>query len=129
MSRQRYEREIEDILERAGEAPDEQPKQGSGRASQRRRGSPPPQRGQSVRHFGLKYQYAMIAGIVLIVLGAVMNWLYFFVAGLVLVAVGYIIYYRAPRGSSGSDSTGRTRQMWRGRSIDPDDPPDGWRRR
>ena len=83
MSRQRYEKEIEEILERTGAAPEEQPKRGSGQAPQRRRGSPAPQRGQPARHFGLKYQYALIAGIVLIVLAAVMSWLYFFVAGLV----------------------------------------------
>lgn len=117
MSRQRYEKEIEEILERAGEAPDEQPRQSSGRASQRRRGSPAPQRGQSTRHFGLKYQYALIAGIVLIVLGAVMSWLYFFLAGLALVVAGYVIYYRAPKGSPG---TQRSQQMWRGRPMDPD---------
>ena len=117
MSRQRYEKEIEEILEKAGAAPDEQPKQGGGRASQRRRGSPAPQRGQSARHFGLKYQYALIGGIVLIVLGAVMNWLYFFLAGLALVVVGYVIYYRAPKGNPG---TQRNQQMWRGRPIDRD---------
>ena len=125
MSRQRYEREIEDILERAGEAPDEQPGKTSGRAPQRRRGSPSPQRGQSVRHFGLKYQYALIAGIVLILVGAVAQWLYFFFAGLALVVAGYIIYYRAPKGSS---RTQRTQQMWRGRPIDPDEPTDSRRR-
>lgn len=125
MSRQRYEKEIEEILEKTGAAPDEQPKQGKGRAPQRRRGSPAPQRGQSARHFGLKYQYALIAGIVLIVLGAVMSWLYFFVAGLVLVVAGYVIYYRAPKGSSGTD---RPRQMWRGRPIEPDEPSDSRRR-
>ena len=117
MSRQRYEKEIEEILERTGEAPDEKPRQGSRRAPQRRRGSPASQRGQSGRHFGLKYQYALIAGIVLIVLGAVMNWLYFFLAGLALVVAGYVIYYRAPKGSSG---TRRPQQMWRGRPMDPD---------
>ena len=117
MSRQRYEKEIEEILERSGEGPAEQPRQSSGRASQRRRGSPAPQRGQSARHFGLKYQYALIAGIVLIVLGAVMSWLYFFLAGLALVVAGYVIYYRAPKGSPG---TQRSQQMWRGRPMDPD---------
>ena len=117
MSRQRYEKEIEEILERAGEAPDEQPKQGSGRTPQRRRGSPATKRESSTRHFALKYQYALIAGIVLIVLGAVMSWLYFFLAGLVLVVLGYIVYYRAPKGGSG---TQRTQQMWRGRTIDRD---------
>ena len=117
MSRQRYEKEIDEILKRAGEAPDEQPRQGSGQDAQRRHGSPPAQREKSVRHFGLRYQYLLIAGIVLIVLGAVMDWLYFFVAGLALVAAGYVIYYRAPKGSPG---TQRTRQMWRGRPMDPD---------
>ncbi len=126
MSRQRYEKEIEEILEKTGGGPTENPQQGGGRAPQRRRGSPAPRRGPSTRHFGLKYQYALIAGIVLIVLGAVAGWLYFFLAGLVLVVAGYVIYYRAPRGSSG---VSRTQQMWRGRRIDPDDPQDGWRRR
>ena len=117
MSRQRYEKEIEEILERSGEGPAEQPKQGSGRTPQRRRGTPTPHRESSIRHFALKYQHALIAGIVLIVLGAVMGWLYFFVAGLVLVVAGYVIYYRAPRGGSG---THRSQQIWRGRPIDRD---------
>ena len=117
MSRQRYEKEIEEILERSGEGPSERPEQGSGRAPQRRRGSPSPQRGPSTRHFSLKYQYALIAGIVLILLGAALNWLYFFLGGLVLVALGYVIYYRAPKVSSGAQ---RSQQMWRGRPIDRD---------
>ena len=125
MSRQRYEKEIEDILEKAGEVPAENQQQGTARAPQRRRGSQAPRRETSARHFGLKYQYALIAGIVLIVLGAVAGWLYFFLAGLVLVVAGYVIYYRAPRGSPG---VSRTQQMWRGRRIDPEDPQDGWRR-
>ena len=117
MSRQRYEKEIEEILERSGEGPSEQPKQGSGRTPQRRRGSPATKRESSTRHFALKYQYALIAGIVLILIGAVAQWLYFFFAGLALVVLGYIVYYRAPKGSSG---TQRTQQMWRGRTIDRD---------
>lgn len=130
MSRQRYEKEIEDILKKASAGPAEPPQQDSDRAhlvSRRgRRGAPSPGREPAARHFGLKYQYALIAGIVLIVLGAVMNWLYFFLAGLVLVVAGYVIYYRAPRGGSGQQ---RTQKMWRGRSIDPGDPTDGGRRR
>ena len=117
MSRQRYEKEIEEILEKAGAGPDEQPKQGGGRNPQRRRGSQAPQRGQSTRHLALKYQYALIAGIVLIVLGAVAGWLYFFFAGLALVVAGYVIYYRAPRGNSGAS---RSQRMWRGRPMDHD---------
>ena len=117
MSRQRYEKEIEEILKRSGEEPSERPQEGDGQTPQRRRGSRSPRRGTTTRHYGLKYQYVLIAGIVLIVLGAVMNWLYFFLAGLALGALGYVIYYRAPRGSSG---TQRTQQMWRGRRIDPD---------
>ena len=117
MSRQRYEKEIEEILERTGAAPAEQPRQSSGRNPQRRRGSPAAKRESSTRHFALKYQHALIAGIVLIVLGAVMSWLYFFLAGLALVVAGYVIYYRAPKGSPGTE---RTQQMWRGRPIDRD---------
>ena len=119
MSRQRYEKEIEEILEKAGATSDEPPKQGGGRAPQRRRGSPSPRRGPSSRHFGLKYQYALIAGIVLILVGAVAQWLYFFFAGIALVVIGYIIYYRAQKGSPG---TSRAQQVWRGRPIEPDDP-------
>ena len=126
MSQQRYEKEIEEILEKAGESPDENRPQDSTPAPRRSRGSPPPGRGPAGRRFSLKYQYALIAGIALIVLGAVLGWLFFFLAGVALVVAGYIIYYRAPRGSAG---TPRIRQMWRGRPVDPDDPPDGWRRR
>lgn len=117
MSRQRYEKEIEEILEKAGAGPTDRQQQGSGRSPQRRRGSPAPQKGQSSRHFGLKYQYALIAGIVLIVLGAVMGPLYLFLAGLVLVVAGYVIYYRAPKGGPGPS---RSQRMWRGRPIDPE---------
>lgn len=124
MSRQRYEKEIEEILERAGDEPHDEPRQSGGRPPQRQRSSPPPRRGPAVRQFGLKYQYALIAGIALIVIGGILHWLYFFLAGLVLLVAGYVIYYRAPRrGGGGGDSTNGTRQMWRGRPIDPDDPP------
>ena len=122
MSRQRYEKEIEEILERTGGESSEQPRQ-TNLPPQRRR-PPSPRRGPGGRQFGLKYQYALIGGIVLIVLGGVLDWLYFFLAGLALLVIGYVIYYRAPRRSGGGDSTGRTPQMWRGRTIDPDDPPD-----
>ena len=124
MSRQRYEKEIEEILERAGGESPDQPRRADP-PPQRRRPAPP-RRGPGSGQFGLKYQYALIAGIVLIVLAAIINWLYFFVAGLALIVVGYVIYYRAPRGRQGGavDGVSRQRQMWRGRPIDPDDPPD-----
>ena len=126
MSRNRYEKEIEKILEKAGEDPSNQPDDGPNQAPHRR--SPSTGRIVNGRSLGLKFQYALIAGVALIVLGAVLNWLYFFFAGIALVAVGYIIYYRSPRGRGGGGVT-RTPRMWRGRSIDEDDPPGDWRRR
>ena len=115
MNQRRYEKEIEEILENAGEEPGEQPRRQGNRSPRRRSASGP--RELSGRHFGLKYQYALIAGIVLILVGAVLGWLYFFLAGVALVVAGYVIYYRAPRGGVGAS---QTRRMWRGRPVDPD---------
>ena len=124
MSRQRYEKEIEEILERTGETPAERPEGVPSGIPSRRRRVPVAGHGATVRRFGLKFQYALIAGIALIVIGAVMQWLYFFFAGVALVAAGYVIYYRGSRqyrGPRGSSSFTRTPRMWRGRSIDQDD--------
>ena len=119
MDQHRYEKEIEEILEKAGESSTEQPDRESVRVPLRRR-SPSPRRSGTGRRFALKYQYALWAGIALIVIAAMAHWVYFFVAGLLLLAAGYVMYYRAPRG--GAVATERTQQVWRGRSIDPDDP-------
>jgi hypothetical protein len=120
MGQQRYQKEIEDILERAGEQPPEEPWHAPDEAPRRRRALPSRLRGATVRHGGFKYQYALLAGIGLIVIGAIFQWLYFFFAGLALLVAGYVMYYRAPRTSGGAP---RRPQMWRGRSIEPDDPP------
>ena len=126
MSRQRYEKEIEEILERSGESTPELPRRGSEDSPPPRRRSPNPGRGRTVRVSSLKFQYPLIAGIALILIGAIFSWHYFFFAGLALVVAGYVIYYRAPRGERGLS---RSPRKWRGRSMDQDDPPGQWRGR
>ena len=126
MNRQRYEKEIEDILAKAGEKTPEQPDHTSEDTQVPRRRSSSQGRGRTARGFRLKFQYPLMVGIGLIVFGAILHWLYFFAAGLVLVAAGYLIYYRSPRGGPKVD---RTSQVWRGRSVEPDDPSDRERRR
>ncbi len=119
MSRYRYEKEIEKILEKAGEgAPP--PVQGADDEPPRRLRSPVSGQRKPARTIRLKYQYMLLIGFGLIVAGAFFNWVYFFLAGLALLVTGYVIYYRAPRGGQ---SLSQNQRMWRGRSIDPDDPP------
>ena len=119
MSRQRYEDEIEEILASASESAPEHPNRNSDDAPRPGRRSPSPGRWRAAGAFGLRYQYPLLAGIGLIVISSILHWLYFFIAGLALVVAGYIIYYRAPRGGRSVD---RTQRIWRGRSIDPEDP-------
>jgi hypothetical protein len=115
MSRQRYEKEIEEILANAGESAPPSPERNSEDPPRRRDRTPSTGPRVPGGRFGLKYQYPLLAGIVLILIGAFLHWPYFFFAGLALVALGYILYYRAPRGGQGSS---RTPRAWRGRSMD-----------
>ncbi len=131
MDRERYEREIEEILEKAGEKPSDQ-------SRREPRGEPPRRRrsgasGGGLRLPSLKYNHLLLAGIGLVLLvgirlmlvGPSLGWLYFFFAGVAMLVLAYVIYYRAPRARGGAN---RSPRMWRGRSIEPDEPP-GRRRR
>ena len=94
-------------------------------ATRRRRRFPAVSVGAGQSQAGSRYRYVLLAGIGLLVIGALMNWLYFSLAGLALIIAGYVMYYRAPRASG---ETTRVPRMWRGRSMEPDDPPDHRRR-
>ena len=119
MNQNRYEKEIEEILKKAGEKPAEQAAQEPGGQARRRR--------ISLRSVRFNFKTALLAGIVLLLLAVVISAaeLYLFLAGVALLVVGYVMYYRAPRygggGGSGGDSPGP--KMWRGRPIDPDNDP------
>ena len=119
MDQQRYEKEIEEILERAGAAPPEEPRPGPGNAPPRRRRPRSP--GGGPRRLSVKYQYVLFGGIGMVLLGAIFGWLYLFFAGVAMLVLGYVMYYRAPR--TGSVES-RAPRMWRGRTIDPEDPPE-----
>ena len=118
MAQQKYQKEIEEILEKAGEKPPEDPSRPPEETPRRRR--PRPSGDAGARSFRIKYQFVLAAGIALVLLGAIAGWLYFFFAGVVLLVLGYVMYYRAPRVANGPTKAPR---MWRGRSIDPEDPP------
>ena len=137
MNQNRYEKEIEDILRRAGERSPEQPGQEPEEPPRRRRRSASPRRGIALRGAGLNYKTALLAGIVLLVVAMIIETgeLYLFLAGVALLGGGYVMYYRAPRSGSGGGGgdIGSGPKMWRGRPIDPDDDPhftdDRWGRR
>ena len=134
MNQRRYEKEIEEILKRAGDGPPEQPLPDPEERPRRRR-LPAALRRVSIRSARLNYRAALLAGIILLVFAIIIETgaLYLFLAGAALLVGGYVMYYRAPRsgGSGGGDSPAP--QMWRGRTVDPDDAPhftdDQWGRR
>lgn len=123
MSRQRYEKEIEQILKKAGETPRRE-------QARRRQGTEGGGR-VSVRRLVASYKVLLLAGIIMLIASYVVSNLYVFLASIGLIAAGYVMYYRAPRaasvsggGPSSSDpSHDPGPKMWRGRPIDPDDPP------
>ena len=125
MSQDRYEREIEEILEKAGETPPDKPWHGPDEAPRNRGRFRSPARGITVRHAGFSYQFALVAGVALIIVSALFHSGYILLAGVALLALGYFMFYRAPRASGG---IARAPRMWRGRSIEPDDPPPERRR-
>ena len=132
MDQQRYEKEIEEILKKAGEKPQaEQPPPAPAPAP----GGPPrspsrsraPSRGFSLRQVRIGYKPVLLAGIALLVVTLFWSQLFVFLVGLALLIAGYVMYYRAPRGgsrgSAGGDAGPAAPKMWRGRPIDPDDDP------
>ena len=114
MSQERYQREIEEILENAGEKPPAQPPEGPEEAPRRRRRIPTIPRSAGPSQAGSRYRYVLLAGIGLLVISYFLSWIYFFFAGLALIVAAYVMYYRAPRPSGGTASVPR---MWRGRSV------------
>ena len=140
----RYQKEIEEILKKAGEPPpDQQPSGGPDEPPperrSRRRGSPSAQ-GNAIRRVAVSYKHLLLAGVGVLIVSIFIGGLPVFLVGAGLLVAGYIWYYRAPRsGRSGSgsgsngNSGGRPPKMWRGRMIDPGDDPhftnDRWGRR
>ena len=126
MDQQRYEKEIEEILRRAGEQPQAEPPPlapapGDPPKGQRPRRSRRPFRGFSLRQVAIGYKPVLLAGIVLLVLTLFWGQLFVFLAGLALLIVGYVMYYRAPRSADVDGGGPAAPKMWRGRRIDPDD--------
>ncbi len=121
MNQRRYEKEIEDILKKAGEGPSEQPSHEPERRPRRRRLPAAPRR-VWIRSARLNYKAVLLAGLILLVIAIVIESgaLYLFMAGAALLVGGYVMYYRAPRSGGGGSPAPK---MWRGRPVDPDDDP------
>ena len=128
MNQRRYEKEIEEILKRAGDDPRQDPSPGPGGPPRRRR-NPTPTRLVSVRRLGASYKLLLLAGFVLLIVSYAASDVFVFLASLALIVAGYAVYYRAPRSSSGGGPSSAGPKMWRGRPIDPDDPVGSGRRR
>ena len=122
----RYQKEIEEILKKAGESPAEPPVAAD---------EPPPEplprrivasapRGGAFRPASISYKHLLLAGVAVLVVSIFFGGLPVFLIGAALLVGGYIVYYRAPQPSkSGRNSGGRPPKMWRGRTIDPGDDP------
>ena len=123
-----YQKEIEEILKKAGEAPPEQPSHGPDEPPPPRRRRPA--RGSIIRRAGIGYKHTLLAGIIVLIISAFYGGLILFLVGLGLLVAGYVMYYRAPRSGGGG---GRSVKMWRGRPVEPGDDPhftqDRWGRR
>ena len=125
----RYQKEIEEILKKAGEPPPEQQPEGSEEPPPerrpRRRGAPSAQ-GGATRRVAVSYKHLLLAGVVVLVISIFVGGLPMLLVGAGLLVAGYIWYYRAPRsgrdGGNGSEGS-RPPKMWRGRMIDPGDDP------
>ena len=127
MNPNRYEKEIEEILKKAGERPPEKPGEEPDEQPRRKR-QPSPRRGYALRGTGLTFKAALLAGIALLIGAVVFETveLYLFLAGAALLVAGYVMYYLAPRRSGGGsvdESEGAAPKMWRGRPIDADNDP------
>ena len=136
MNQQRYEKEIEEILKQAGDGPAPAPEPQRSPPQRRRpkpESSPSLGRWLAAKLAGTGYKAVLLLGISLLVISWFTDGLYLFLAGVAFLLAGYIMYYRAPRvgrgggaGLAGGGSSGP--KMWRGRSIEPDDPPTRRRR-
>lgn len=125
---QRYEKEIEEILRKAGASPPEQQPGGAGEPPKRpprRQRSMPTSRGSAIRASSLSYKHLLLAGVGVLLVSIFFGGLPMFLIGAGLLLAGYAWYYRAPRSGRGGRSSGGGRQpkMWRGRMIDPGDDP------
>ena len=125
----RYQREIEEILKKAGEpapAPEQQPESPGEPAPEprrRRRGMRQPQ-GNTLRRTSISYKHLLLAGVAVLIVSIFLGGLPVFLIGAALLVGGYVMYYRAPRsGGRRRDAGGRPPKMWRGRMIDPGDDP------
>ena len=125
----RYQKEIEEILKKAGEpapAPEQQtesPGEPAPEPRRRRRSMRQPQ-GNTLRRTSISYKHLLLAGVAVLVVSIFFGGLPVFLIGAALLAGGYVMYYRAPRSSGRSrDAGGRPPKMWRGRMIDPGDDP------
>ena len=139
----RYQKEIEEILKKAGESPPEQQPDGPGEPPPERRPSrsQPSHRGSAMRRVAISYKHLLLAGVGALIVSIFIGGLPLFIIGAGLLVGGYVMYYRAPRsggggasnGGSDGGSEGSAPKMWRGRIIDPDDDPhftnDRWGKR
>ena len=123
MDQNRYEKEIEEILKRAGEKPPEESSQKPGNPPRRRSSSAP--RRLSLPGIRFNFKTVLLAAIILLIVAVIIETaaLYVFLAGVVLLVLGYVMYYRAPRYTGSSDGGSTSPKMWRGRPIDSDNDP------
>ena len=124
----RYQKEIEEILKKAGEpapAPGQQPESpGEPAPEPRRRRSMRQPQGNTLRRTSISYKHLLLAGVAVLVVSIFFGGLPVFLIGAALLVGGYVMYYRAPRsGRVGGNGEGRPPKMWRGRMIDPGDDP------
>ena len=126
---QRYEKEIEEILRKAGASPPEQQPESPGEPPPerrpRRRGMPTAQ-GIGLRRAAISYKHLLLAGVGVLIVSIFIGGLPMFLVGAGLLVAGYVWYYRAPRSGRGGGNRsggGRPPKMWRGRMIDPGDDP------
>ncbi len=138
---QRYEKEIEEILKKAGK-PKSTPSEQQPKPTEERPSAspghrvPPSRRGSRISRLSVNYKYALLAGTGALIISIFIGGLPLLLIGAALLVVGYVMYYRGPRsggGSNGGRGGGRPQKMWRGRVIDPGDDPhfteDPWGRR
>ncbi|MDE2766141.1 MAG: hypothetical protein OXI25_06920 [Chloroflexota bacterium] len=109
----RYEREIEDILDKAG---DDLP--GDGKQAKVARRRPRPRAARPARaapNIGalLTWSRLLIGGVILIVLSLVLDMSLLLYAGLGVIVIAYFIFFNRPRRS--------TEKRWRGERIEEDE--------
>ena len=121
----RYQKEIEEILKKAGEqSPEQQPDDPDEPPRERRprRRSTPTAQGGAMRRASISYKHLLLVGVGVLIVSIFVGGLPVFLVGAGLLVAGYIWYYRAPRSGGGGSSRsggGRQPKMWRGRMIDP----------